>query len=248
MGASIEERDDGLVIQGGRPLHGARVRSHGDHRIAMALGVLALTASSPSEIEDAECASVSFPEFWDLLAQGTGRVAPRRLVLVGFMGAGKSTVGPLVAKRLGWDFVDMDARIEERVGSSVADMFKARGEDAFRLEEEAVARELHARGEVVVAAGGGALLRPTTRELLRENALTVWLRCGLDTILQRVPADGRRPLAGNRDIMKIRLAERETSYREADVTVDASEPGPDAVAERVVATIGERLGWDTTLR
>ena len=73
MGASIEERPDGLVIHGGRPLLGASVRSLGDHRIAMALAVAALAAEGPTELEEAECASVSFPEFYDLLARGTGR-------------------------------------------------------------------------------------------------------------------------------------------------------------------------------
>jgi 3-phosphoshikimate 1-carboxyvinyltransferase len=73
MGASIEERPDGLVIHGGRALQGASVRSFGDHRIAMALAVAALAARGPTELEEAECASVSFPEFYDLLARGTGR-------------------------------------------------------------------------------------------------------------------------------------------------------------------------------
>ncbi|HVQ28564.1 MAG TPA: 3-phosphoshikimate 1-carboxyvinyltransferase, partial [Vicinamibacteria bacterium] len=73
MGASIEERPDGLVIHGGKKLQGAAVRALGDHRIAMALAVAALAAQGSSEIEEAECASVSFPEFYDLLARGTGR-------------------------------------------------------------------------------------------------------------------------------------------------------------------------------
>jgi 3-phosphoshikimate 1-carboxyvinyltransferase len=70
MGAQVEERPDGLVIHGGRPLHGASVRSLGDHRIAMSMAVAALAADSPTEIEEAECASVSFPEFYELLARG----------------------------------------------------------------------------------------------------------------------------------------------------------------------------------
>jgi shikimate kinase len=176
----------------------------------------------------------------------TPRSERSRVVLVGFMGAGKSTVGPLVAARLGFEFVDMDERVEARAGMPVAEVFEARGEDAFRHEEEAVARELLTRDRLVVAAGGGAFARPETREVLKRNAITVFLQCDLETVLRRVPPDGRRPLAGNREIMHVRLAERESSYREADVTVDASAEGAEAVAERVVSVVRPVLRGDAT--
>jgi shikimate kinase len=163
-------------------------------------------------------------------------------VLVGFMGAGKSTVGPLLAARLGWDFLDMDARIEERLGMSVAECFRRLGEEAFREEERKVALDLVDRERVVIAAGGGAFARDDTRGLLKRNAVTVWLRCGLDAVLRRVPADGRRPLAGNRAIMAARLAEREPSYREADVHVATEEAEPELVVDRVVSAVRERVG------
>lgn len=162
-------------------------------------------------------------------------------MLVGFMGAGKSTVGPLLAGQLGWDFVDMDDRIEERLGMDVPTCFRTLGEEAFRAEERAVARELLDRPRLVVAAGGGAFAGAETRALLRHNAITVWLRADLEAVLQRVPADGRRPLAGNRDIMTTRLAEREAAYREADVTVETSDVGPAAVAERIVSAVRQRV-------
>jgi shikimate kinase len=164
------------------------------------------------------------------------------------MGAGKTTVGRLLALRAGWDFLDMDERIEERLGETVAQVFATRGEAAFRAEEEAVARELAERERLVVAAGGGAFVSPSTRKLLKHKALTVWLRCSLETILRRVPADGRRPLAGNRDIMQARLDERVESYREADVSVDADSGGPAVVAERVWDAVHERMGWESLPR
>ena len=93
----------------------------------------------------------------------------------------------------------------------------------------------------MVAAGGGAFARPATRALLQEGALTVWLRCDLERLLARVPADGSRPLAGNRAIMRALLAEREPSYRMADVAVDASAGTPREVADRIVGLIeGQR--------
>jgi shikimate kinase len=174
--------------------------------------------------------------------------AKERLVLVGFMGAGKSTVGPLVARRLGFEFLDMDARIEERQGMPVTEVFRTKGEEAFRAEEEAVAREVLPRRRLVVAAGGGAFARSATRELLKRNAVTVFLECDLETVVLRVPADGRRPLAGNREIMRARLAEREATYRQADVTIDASSGGPEAVAERVVSAVGPGLLRNDPLR
>ena len=164
------------------------------------------------------------------------------------MGAGKSTVGPLVAERLGWDFLDMDEHLEERLGMGVAEYFRARGEEAFREEERQMALELLGRERLVVAAGGGAFVRDDTRSLLKRNAVTVWLRCGLDAILRRVPADGRRPLAGNREIMASRLAERETSYREADVHVATEDAEPGAVADRVVLAVRGRLWVRATHR
>ena len=165
---------------------------------------------------------------------------PLRVVLVGFMGSGKSAVGRLLARRLGYRFEDMDRRIEERAGRAIADIFRDDGEEAFRKMEREEARELSHLEDRVVAAGGGAFARPETRALRQEGALTVWLRCDLERILGRVQADGSRPLAGNRDIMRALLAEREPSYRMADVAVDASAGTPREVADRIVGLIEGR--------
>lgn len=173
---------------------------------------------------------------------------PPRVVLVGFMGSGKSSVGRLLARRLGYRFEDMDRRIEERAGRTIAEIFRDDGEEAFREMEGEEARALSRLEERVVAAGGGAFTRPETRALLQEGALTVWLRCDLDRILARVPADGSRPRAGNRAIMRALLAEREPSYRMADVAVDASSGTPREVADRIAALIEGRNRKRTSAR
>ena len=165
---------------------------------------------------------------------------PRRVVLVGFMGAGKSTVGPLVARALGWDFLDMDDRIEERAGRSIAEVFRDQGEPAFRALELEVAKEAASRPRLVIAAGGGAFAQPATREILERSAVTVWLRCDAATLEARVPADGLRPLAANRAIMRSLLTEREPSYQLADVVVEASEGTAESVARRVVERLAAR--------
>ncbi len=173
---------------------------------------------------------------------------PPRVVLVGFMGSGKTSVGRLLARRLGYGFEDMDRRIEERAGRTIAEIFRDDGEEAFREREREEALALSRLRDRVVAAGGGAFTRPETRALLQEGALTVWLRCDLDRILARVPADGSRPLAGNRDIMRALLAEREPSYRMADVAVDASSGTPREVADRIVGLIEGRNRKRTSAR
>jgi shikimate kinase len=162
-----------------------------------------------------------------------GLSTPERIVLVGFMGAGKSTVGPRVAEALGWTFLDLDVELARRLGASIADVFRTRGEDAFRLEERRLAEEASSLERHVLAAGGGAFAQPATRDALGKGALTVWLECGLPTVLARVPPDGSRPLAKDRETIAALFAQRESSYRQADCRVDA-EQTPAAVARDVV--------------
>jgi shikimate kinase len=138
----------------------------------------------------------------------------------------------------------MDERIERRLGESIASIFATRGEEAFRAEERREAGMLAQVEDAVVATGGGAFTREATRAALSEGALTVWLRCDLETILARLPDDGSRPLAGDRGIMQTLLAEREPSYRRADIAVDASRGTPAEVAEQVADLIERRTAGD----
>ena len=172
---------------------------------------------------------------------------PNRIVLVGFMGTGKTVVGVRLAARLGYRFEDMDRRIEKRTGRSIAAIFEERGEEAFREEELREAGALAHLDRRVVAAGGGAFARPETRARLQEGAVTVWIRGEIETLLSRIRPDGTRPLAGNRAIMRALLAEREPSYRLADLVVDTSrDTTPGGVAGRVVDLIQRRSAKDRT--
>lgn len=173
---------------------------------------------------------------------------PLRIVLVGFMGSGKSTVGARLAGELAWEFCDLDARIEQRTGLAVAEIFRTQGEAFFRAQEALAAEELSARAHRVIATGGGAFVRPETRAHLSAGAFTVWLRCPLDIAFRRVGGDPSRPLAGSHEKMKALLAEREPSYRLADLTIDTSRSTPteaalaikDSYEERFVRGVGER--------
>lgn len=158
----------------------------------------------------------------------------RWLVLSGYMGAGKTSVGRRVASRLGREFVDVDRVIEERAGMPVPEIFSRRGELWFRRTEETVVRELLAGDPGVLALGGGSLESARTRDLVSRVADVVWLRASVDVAWGRVK-DSDRPLASDRDRFGRRAASREKNYREAaHLEVDADGPA-DEVAGRVAA-------------
>ena len=164
-----------------------------------------------------------------------------RIVLVGFMGAGKTTIGALLGEILGWDFADLDQVIEARAGKPVAAIFRDQGEPAFRAAEQAAAAFLANRRALVIAAGGGSFTAPTTRAVLSTGAVTVWLRCALPALLARIADDGSRPLAANRETIAALLRHREPTYALADLVVDTtSTPPPDAAR----AIVDAAMRWE----
>jgi shikimate kinase/3-dehydroquinate synthase len=166
-----------------------------------------------------------------------------RIVLVGFMGAGKTTVGRHLAALLGWDFIDLDDRIVARAGRPVAAIFREHGEAAFRAAEHEAAVDLQHHRFVVIAAGGGAFVAPGTRAVLSTGALTVWLRCTLPALLARIANDASRPLAGSYETISALLTEREPLYRLADMAVDTTSVAPpDAAREIANAAMQQEPG------
>jgi len=168
----------------------------------------------------------------------------RPIVLVGLMGAGKSTVGRRLAKRLGLPFVDSDVAIEEASGASTADLFERYGEHDFRDgERRLVARLID--GEVrVIATGGGAFMDPRTRQLLNERAITVWLDAPIDVLAERTARRDNRPLLkkGNRAEILSRLSdERRTSYSEAQIHIRSEGGAHGDVVEAIVAALREHF-------
>ncbi len=156
----------------------------------------------------------------------------RWLVLSGYMGAGKTSVGRRVASRLGRPFVDADREIEDRASMAIPEIFSRRGELWFRRTEETVIRELLAGDPGVLALGGGALESDRTRGLVTRVADVVWLRASVEVAWTRVK-DSNRPLAADRERFERRAEAREATYRAAaDLEVDA-----DAPAEKVAARI-----------
>ena len=169
----------------------------------------------------------------------------RRVLLVGFMGSGKTTVGAILAESLGWPLVDFDAVIEAREGRSIAAIFEEGGEPHFREIERAVAAELLARDRVVLAAGGGWAAVPGRLRDVPDGTVSVWLKVSVDTAVDRAANQpGARPLLagpGGKQAIGALLAKREAAYAEADVEVDTDGRTPDDVSARVLSAMGPTM-------
>lgn len=169
--------------------------------------------------------------------------AGRTVVLVGLMGAGKSTVGKRLAARLGVPFTDADAEIERAAGSTIEDIFEMHGEAAFRDGERRVIERLLNGPVCVLATGGGAFMDPETRGRIRDRAVSVWLRADLELLLKRTARRGDRPLLkrGNpRDVLDRLMGERHPLYAEADIIVDSGEGPHEEVVQRILERLVER--------
>ncbi len=161
-----------------------------------------------------------------------------KIYLVGFMGAGKTTVARALGQRLGWQTEDVDELIEARERRSVAAIFAEAGEPYFRSVEREVVRQLLGRREVVVATGGGTFVDPTNRALIREDGAAVWLDLPFEVAIERAPRDGRRPLAADRAQFAALYAARRPAYQQAHVRFDAARSPVPELVERILGWLG----------
>jgi shikimate kinase len=161
---------------------------------------------------------------------------PAQIVLLGFMGAGKSTVGPLLADMLGWQFFDADEVLERRSGCTIADLFSRHGEEGFRRLEESTVAELLRLDHTVIALGGGAVESALTRSLLasRPELCTAFLDAPLETLLDRCRQSNIvRPLLQHHDGIRLRYANRLPHYRLATITVSTEGLTPKMIAREI---------------
>jgi shikimate kinase len=164
----------------------------------------------------------------------------RAIVLIGMMGAGKSTVGRRLAARLGLSFVDADMEIEAAAGMSIPEIFAAHGEQYFRDGEVRVIARLMEAAPCVVATGGGAWMRPETRERIHAKGVSIWLKAESDVLLRRVKRRSDRPLLQTADpaaTIDRLMAERYPLYAEADLTLLSREVPHDRIVDECIAAL-----------
>jgi len=160
------------------------------------------------------------------------------IVLLGFMGTGKSTVGRRLAKALSKEFIDTDAEIERITGLTVAEVFRRYGETRFRSEEKLLVKRLSGKTGCVIATGGGTVVDPENWEALAKNGVMIQLYAPLDTVLARITQKGSRPLLkGNRDVLARLWAVRQLVYGQAAHTVDTTDKDVDGVVKAIVDLI-----------
>jgi shikimate kinase len=168
----------------------------------------------------------------------------RSVVLVGMMGAGKSTIGRRLSVRLALPFLDADVEIEAAAGMSIPDIFESRGEADFRDGEVRVIARLLDSGPAVIATGGGAVMRQETRDRIRDKAVSIWLKVDTDVIMRRVKRRADRPLLQTADpeaTVERLIREREPVYNQADVTVWSRDVPHEKIVDECIGALHEKL-------
>jgi shikimate kinase len=167
----------------------------------------------------------------------------RSIVLVGLMGAGKSTVGRRLAQKLGLEFTDADAEIERAAGKTVPDIFRDHGEAYFRDGERKVIARLLESGPQVLATGGGAFMNEATRQNIAHRGISVWLKADIDLLMKRVRRRDNRPLLKSEDpeeVMRQLIARRYPVYDQADITVESRDAPHNSVVSDVIRALAAR--------
>jgi shikimate kinase len=172
------------------------------------------------------------------------KLGTRSIVLVGLMGAGKSTVGRRLGQKLGLPFRDADHEIEAAAGMSIPDIFAIYGEPHFRDGERRVIARLLQEGPIVLATGGGAFMSPETRAQIAQSGLSIWLKADLDVLMRRVRKRGNRPLLQTPDpegTMRRLMEVRHPVYATADLMVESHEVPHDRVVAEIIKALSARL-------
>ena len=177
----------------------------------------------------------------------TSALGRRSVVLVGMMGAGKSTIGRRLAARLRLPFLDADIEIEAAAGMSIPDIFEPHGEAHFRDGEARVIARLLDGGPAVIATGGGAFMREETRNRIRDKAVSIWLKAEVEIIMKRVKRRADRPLLQTEDptaTVSRLLEAREPTYRTADLTIASRDVPHDRIVDECIDALRARLCAD----
>ncbi len=164
----------------------------------------------------------------------------RSIVLVGMMGAGKSSIGRKLATRFDMSFVDADTEIELAAGMTIPEIFEMRGEAEFRMGEARVIARLLESGPQVLATGGGAFMNATTRGLVRARGISVWLRADFDILMRRIKRRSDRPMLKTADpaaTLKRLIADRYPVYAEADITIESRDVLHEVIVDEIIEAL-----------
>lgn len=167
----------------------------------------------------------------------------KTIALVGLMGVGKSSIGRRLATALGMPFRDADAEVEKAAGRSIPDIFGELGEPAFREGERRVIARLLDEGAHVLATGGGAFMSDQTRALIKERAVSVWLKADLEVLARRIGRKGGRPLVAEKDPLEVLRAQAEVRYpiyEQADVVVETGDTPHQVAVDAIIAALRQR--------
>ena len=163
----------------------------------------------------------------------------RSIVLVGMMGAGKSSIGRRLASRLGVPFIDADTEIESAAGMTIPEIFEKHGEPYFRAGEARVIARLLDNGPQVLATGGGSVMDPQTRALIGQKGISIWLKADIDVLLKRTKRRNDRPLV---EKIKDLLPVREPMYAQADIIIQSRDEPHDTIIDEIMGELPKRLG------
>ena len=166
----------------------------------------------------------------------------RSIVLVGMMGAGKSSIGRRLASRLGIPFIDADTEIESAAGMTIPEIFEKHGEPYFRAGEARVIARLLDNGPQVLATGGGSVMDPQTRALIGQKGISIWLKADIDVLLKRTKRRNNRPLV---EKIKDLLPVREPIYAQADIIIQSRDEPHDAIIDEIMGELPKRLGLNS---
>jgi shikimate kinase len=166
----------------------------------------------------------------------------RSIVLVGMMGAGKSSIGRRLAGRLGIPFIDADTEIEGAAGMTIPEIFEKHGEPYFRAGEARVIARLLDNGPQVLATGGGSIMDPQTRALIGQKGISIWLKADIDVLLKRTKRRNDRPLV---EKIKDLLPVREPIYSQADIVIQSRDEPHETIIDEIMSLLPMRLGMNT---
>lgn len=244
MGIKTDSTHDSLKIYGNNP-KATRIDSYGDHRIAMSFAVAA-TKMNNLEIFNPSVVNKTFPNFWRELSKITNLkisdVTHKKIAIIGMRGTGKSTVGKIVAKKLGYDFVDVDDFIETKNKLNIKKTVQINGWEYFRdLETEAI-KYLTSKEKTVISTGGGAILRPQNVHELRNNSLVFMLKANPTALAKRISRYNKLPAltkysSVEQELKQVWADRKEKYFSSCDFIIDSEKASPKSVANQIIAKI-----------